>query len=79
MSAVVCRTQGTGIEVFSLHPGSIMTNLGRHFGRIQSLGFLLKPFLKTPEQVITPHFKYLWKNVIMSQIEDRSGRALQGV
>ena len=47
-----CRTQGTNIEAFSLHPGSITTNLGRHLGVIVNLAFLIKPFLKNVEQVV---------------------------
>jgi len=47
----VCRTKQTSMEVFSLHPGSIVTNLGRHLGMLQNLGFLLKPFLKNAQQV----------------------------
>lgn len=45
------RTAGTNIEAFTLHPGSIATNLGRHMGWMQTFGWLAKPFLKTPEQV----------------------------
>ena len=48
------RLQGTGVNAYSLHPGVIHTNLGRHIP--VSLGFavgiffkLLRPFFKTAE------------------------------
>ena len=47
-----CRTDGTNIEAFSLHPGSIATNLSRHmgiFGSVMNLG--LSWFSKTMQQV----------------------------
>lgn len=47
-----CRTEGTNIEAFSLHPGSIATNLSRHMGVVGSvIKFGLSWFSKTTEQV----------------------------
>lgn len=48
-----CRTEGTNIEAFSLHPGSIATNLSRHMGVVGSvMNFGLSWFSKTTEQVL---------------------------
>ncbi|XP_045530119.1 retinol dehydrogenase 13-like [Pieris brassicae] len=44
-----------GVNTYSLHPGLIKTELGRHLdetmfrGARRIIGFILKPFLKTPE------------------------------
>ena len=48
-----CRTDGTNIKAFSLHPGSIATNLSRHMGMMGSVMNLgLSWFSKTIEQVL---------------------------
>ncbi|XP_788671.3 retinol dehydrogenase 13 [Strongylocentrotus purpuratus] len=48
------RLKGTGVTSYSLHPGVINTDLGRHFGTYASwakpLLFFTSPFLKTSEQ-----------------------------
>lgn len=48
-----CRTEGTNIEAFSLHPGSIATNLSRHMGIFGSaMNLVLSWFSKSTEQVL---------------------------
>ncbi|KAL3151249.1 hypothetical protein ABBQ38_013088 [Trebouxia sp. C0009 RCD-2024] len=45
------RTEGTNIEAFSLHPGTIATNLSRHVGLVGSVANLgLSWFSKSTEQ-----------------------------
>ena len=47
------RLRGTGVNVYSLHPGVIATELGRHIekqlGIFGNLLVLIYPFIKTPE------------------------------
>ena len=47
------RLRGTGVNVYSLHPGLIATELSRHvknrLGIFKHLMLLLRPLLKTPE------------------------------
>ena len=47
------RLRGTGVNVYSLHPGLIATELSRHvknrLGIFKHLMLLLQPLLKTPE------------------------------
>jgi len=48
------RLKGTGISAYSLHPGVIATELGRHMKDTMGVAFatffkLLQPFIKTPE------------------------------
>ena len=47
------RLEGSGVNVYSLHPGVIATELGRHIkdylGIFSVALYLMRPFLKTPE------------------------------
>ena len=47
------RLEGSGVNVYSLHPGVIATELGRHIkdylGIFSVALYLMRPFIKTPE------------------------------
>ena len=47
------RLEGSGVNAYSLHPGVIATELGRHIedslGIFSFLFLAIKPFIKTPE------------------------------
>lgn len=56
MSTRACLHAGTGVNVYSLHPGLVRTELGRTVDQVYFPGvrlmtrLLLYPWFKTPEQ-----------------------------